>query len=118
MHAKVIRPYSHSLSDDERLYKTPEEREAEAKRDPLVRMRAFLLAEKLATEADLDDCCADVDRQVLEATDRALEAPKPAVDTADLYVFSPDVDPTSSAFETPEQPTASPTRWSPPSTAR
>ena len=54
VHAKVIRPYSHSLSDDERLYKTPEEREAEARRDPLARMRAFLLAERLATEAELE----------------------------------------------------------------
>ena len=48
VHAKVIRPYSHSLSDDERLYKTPEERKAEAQRDPLTKMRAFLLAEKIA----------------------------------------------------------------------
>ena len=48
VHARVTRPYSHSLSDDERLYKTPQEREAEAQRDPLVRMRAFLLAEGLA----------------------------------------------------------------------
>ena len=45
VHAKVIRPYSHSLSDDERLYKTPEERKAEALRDPLTKMRAFLLQE-------------------------------------------------------------------------
>ena len=37
VHAKVIRPYSHSLSDDERLYKTPEEREAESRRDPITR---------------------------------------------------------------------------------
>ena len=39
VHATVTRPYSHSFSDDEKLYKTPGEREAEARRDPLVRMR-------------------------------------------------------------------------------
>ena len=49
VHAKVIRPYSHSLSDDERLYKTPEEREAESRRDPITRMRTFLVDEGLAT---------------------------------------------------------------------
>ena len=54
VHAKVIRPYSHSLSDDERLYKTPDERKAEALRDPLTKMRAFLLKEQIATEADLE----------------------------------------------------------------
>ncbi|MGE3274566.1 MAG: thiamine pyrophosphate-dependent enzyme [Vicinamibacterales bacterium] len=103
VHAKVIRPYSHSLSDDERLYKTPQEREEEATRDPLTKMRAFLLAEGLATEADLDQIAADVDKEIAEATDAALKAPKPAPETAGLYVFSPDVDPTSSAFETPAE---------------
>jgi 2-oxoisovalerate dehydrogenase E1 component len=100
VHAKVTRPYSHSLSDDERLYKTPEEREAEARRDPLVRMRQFLLAEGLASDADLQALAADVDREVAEATNAALAAPKPSTETADWYVFSPDVDPTSSAFAT------------------
>ncbi|MGE0042161.1 MAG: thiamine pyrophosphate-dependent enzyme [Vicinamibacterales bacterium] len=103
VHAKVIRPYSHSLSDDERLYKTPEEREAEAKRDPLTKMRAYLLAEGLATDAELDQIAADVDREIAEATDQAIKAPKPAPETAGLYVFSPDVDPTSAAFETPAE---------------
>ncbi len=51
VHARVIRPYSHSLSDDERLYKTADERSAEAKRDPIVRMAAFLTSEGLATES-------------------------------------------------------------------
>ncbi len=108
VHAKVTRPYSHSLSDDERLYKTPEERQVEATRDPVVRMRAFLLAERLATDADLDALLADVDREILAATDIALAAPKPAPETAGLYVYSPDVDPTSAAFETPEQPVGKP----------
>ncbi len=108
VHAKVIRPYSHSLSDDERLYKTPEEREEEARRDPLTRMREFLKAERLVTDADLEAIAADVDREILEATDAALAAPKPPVETADWYVYSPDVDPTSPDFETPEQPTGKP----------
>ena len=44
VHAHVTRPYSHSLSDDERLYKTPEERAAEALRDPIVRLGELLTA--------------------------------------------------------------------------
>jgi 2-oxoisovalerate dehydrogenase E1 component len=103
VHAKVIRPYSHSLSDDERLYKTPEERQAESGRDPITRMRTFLLSEGVMTENEIEALAADVDREIAEATSAALAAPKPARETADWYVFSPDVDPTSSAFETPGQ---------------
>ncbi|MFN7978961.1 MAG: dehydrogenase E1 component subunit alpha/beta [Vicinamibacterales bacterium] len=108
VHARVTRPYSHSLSDDERLYKTPEEREAEAARDPLVKMRAALLARGVATEDDFAEIAADVDREIARATDDAIASPKPTADTAGLWVFSPDVDPTSSAFETPEEPEGRP----------
>jgi 2-oxoisovalerate dehydrogenase E1 component len=101
VHAKVIRPYSHSLSDDERLYKTKEEREAEARRDPITRMRALLIGEGMATEADLEAVALDVDREISEATEQALAATKPARETAGWYVYSPDVDPTSSTFDTP-----------------
>jgi 2-oxoisovalerate dehydrogenase E1 component len=101
VHATVTRPYSHSLSDDERLYKTPDERSQEAQRDCLVTMKRFLLAEGLATESELETVAAEVDREVAAATDAALAAPKPPVETAGWYVFSPDVDPTSAAFDTP-----------------
>lgn len=104
VHAKVIRPYSHSLSDDERLYKTPEERKAEALRDPITKMRALLLAEGITTEAGLDEIAASVDREVAEAADAARKAPRPGVETATDFVFSPTVDPASAAFETPERP--------------
>ncbi len=102
VHAKVIRPYSHSLSDDERLYKTPEERQAEAQRDPITKMRAFLIDRQVATAGDLDQVAVDVDKEIAEATAAALKAPRPAIETADAYVFSPTVDPTSNAFETVE----------------
>jgi 2-oxoisovalerate dehydrogenase E1 component len=104
VHAKVIRPYSHSLSDDEKLYKTPAEREAEARRDPLTRMRQLLKDERLATDEDLAGILASVEREITEAADKALKAPGPSPDTATLYVFSPDVDPTSSEFSTEPRP--------------
>ena len=100
VHAKVTRPYSHSLSDDERLYKTPEERAAEAKRDPIVRLAAFLKAERLATESELEALAREVDAEVTAAAEHAKKAEKPTPDTAALYVYSPDIDPSSEAFDT------------------
>jgi 2-oxoisovalerate dehydrogenase E1 component len=96
--ATVTRPYSHSLSDDERLYKSREEREREAARDPLLRMSGLLVGEGLTTDAELAEMATAVDREIQTATDQALAAPKPARDTAGLWVFSPDVDPAGNEF--------------------
>ncbi len=101
VHAKVIRPYSHSLSDDETLYKTPAARAAEAERDPLVRMAEFLKAERLATPKELETLVGDVEKEVNAAAEKAVKSPRPSPDTAALYVYSPDVDPSSDAFSTP-----------------
>jgi 2-oxoisovalerate dehydrogenase E1 component len=108
VHARVIRPYSHSLSDDEKLYKPPAEREAEARRDPIARFVEFLKQDGLATAEDLAVISADVEREVTEAALKALAAPKPAKSSALLWVYSPDVDPSSSAFETPARPEGKP----------
>ena len=108
VHATVVRPYSHSLSDDEKLYKTPAEREAEARRDPLVRMRHFLTHEGLATDADLADIAASVDQEVNEAAASAVEAPVPDPATAAHFVFSPDVDPASDLFASEATPAGAP----------
>jgi 2-oxoisovalerate dehydrogenase E1 component len=108
VHATVTRPYSHSLSDDEKLYKTAEERASEARRDPIARMASFLKREGLATEADLVSIAQEVDAEVNAAAEDAKKADKPAADTASLYVYSPDVDPTSDAFDTPPTPSGKP----------
>ena len=99
VHARVTRPYSHSLSDDERFYKTPEEREEEAKRDPVPLLARLLLEAGFVTDDDLADMSASVDREVQEAVDRALTATRPGKETAALWVYSPDVDPAGAQFE-------------------
>ncbi len=101
VHAHVIRPYSHSLSDDERLYKPEEVRRQEAKRDPLVRMSKYLLTERVATEQELKQIEAGVDAEVREAADKALEAEPPRPDSVMLYLTSPTVDATSGQFDSP-----------------
>ena len=104
VHAKVIRPYSHSLSDDEILYRPAAEREAEAKKDPLVRFPRYLIEEGVATEAEVEAIRKQVDEEVEAATATALAAPQPAKDSVYKFVYSPDVDPTSERFDTEDDP--------------
>jgi 2-oxoisovalerate dehydrogenase E1 component len=104
VHASVIRPYSHSLSDDEVLYRPPEERAADAARDPLTTFPARLLADGLATEAELEQIRSGVEEDINLAAELALASPQPGPDTVGLYVYSPDVDPTSEGFDTEEDP--------------
>src|SRR5664279_265440 len=104
VHAKVIRPYSHSLSDDEVHYRSKAERDADAARDPLVTFPPLLLERGVATEAELDLIRTEVDEEIAVATDIALAAPQPAIDTIGQFVYSPDVDPTSRLFDTEDAP--------------
>ena len=99
VHAHCTRPYSHSLSDDEKLYKTPEEREAEAHRDPVSKFSLFLVREGLLDQKEIESLEAEVDQEVRNAADEALAAEPPLIESIRVNVFSPDIDPTSSAFE-------------------
>src|SRR4051812_22647746 len=104
VHAKVIRPYSHSLSDDEVLYRPAEEREADALRDPITRFPKWLVEEGLATPEELASIEAEVIGIVDDATEKALVAEQPGPETIYQHVFSPDVDPTSEQFDTEDDP--------------
>ena len=104
LHAQVVRPYSHSMSDDERLYRPETERQRDAERDPIVVLRAQLIEREYATAEQLEALEAEVEAEVKQASDRALERPQPARDTAMDFLFSPDVDPTSDAFDTEAAP--------------
>ncbi|HEY8165952.1 MAG TPA: dehydrogenase E1 component subunit alpha/beta [Gemmatimonadaceae bacterium] len=104
VHAKVIRPYSHSLSDDETMYRPPAEREADAARDPVVTFPKWLISEGHATEQEIKSIQEEVDAEVLAATDDALAQPQPGPDTVYFGVYSPDVDPTGEQFDTEDDP--------------
>jgi 2-oxoisovalerate dehydrogenase E1 component len=103
VHAKVIRPYSHSLSDDEKLYRCEAERLADAERDPVKRFDALLVQEGVATQDELQTLKDDIDREINEAADTALASPQPAADTAYDFVYSPKIDPTSKEFDTEDR---------------
>ncbi len=100
VHAAVTRPYSHSLSDDERLYKTRAERESEEARDPLLKFPAWLVSEGILDRQSLQVMLHEVDQEIQQATDRALRADPPAKESALLHLYSDRVDPTSAEFDT------------------
>jgi len=104
VHAHVIRPYSHSLSDDEVMYRPPEERAADAARDPVARFPERLMAEGTATADEIEAVKAEVEAAVEAAAEAALASPQPAPETATLHVYSPDVDPTAEGFDTEDDP--------------
>jgi 2-oxoisovalerate dehydrogenase E1 component len=99
IHAHVTRPYSHSLSDDEKLYKSPDEREEEARRDPISKLALLLVREGVLDQKQIESLEAEIDEQVREAADQALAAEAPSIDSVRMNVYSPEIDPTSATFE-------------------
>jgi 2-oxoisovalerate dehydrogenase E1 component len=108
VHAHVTRPYSHSLSDDEKLYRCDSEREDDAQRDPLPKFGLFLVREGILEESEVEALEASVDREIAEGTDRALAAELPSKDSIYQWVYSPDVDPTAKQFESAPKPQGEP----------
>jgi len=99
VHAHVIRPYSHSLSDDERLYRPESERERDAARDPVPRLQMFLLREGILDENGINKLEKEVEEQIQADADRALDSPLPQPESIHNFVYSPDLDPRSAAFD-------------------
>jgi 2-oxoisovalerate dehydrogenase E1 component len=104
VHAYVIRPYSHSLSDDEVMYKPPEERQEEATRDPVTTFPLRLISEGIATEMEIHDIKTKVDEDVNLAADVAVASRQPPAESVYLHVYSEEVDPTSDEFDTEDDP--------------
>jgi 2-oxoisovalerate dehydrogenase E1 component len=100
VHAKVIRPYSHSLSDVEKDYRCEAERVSDAEHDPVRRFETLLVKENIISPDELQQLKDQVDRELTEAADIALASPQPAPETVLDFIYSPTVDPTSPEFDT------------------
>ncbi len=100
VHATCTRPYSHSLSDDEKLYKTAAERANEAERDPVKLFSEWLVLEGILDARGIEMITNEIDLEIQHITERVLKAPTPPKGQALKYLYSPDVDPTSAAFDT------------------
>ena len=100
VHAEVTRPYSHSLSDDHGYYRTKEDLADEAFRDVFNSFPRFLTDTGLFTSDEVKTHLDEATKEVREAMNRALATEWPAKSTYMDHLYSPDVDPTSSDFET------------------
>ena len=98
--ARVSRPYSHSLSDDEQHYKLPAQRDQEARTDPMVVYPARLVAEGDLTETGLGELQAEIQAEVDQAWAEAERAAPPAADSGLRHLYSETVDPTGPDFDT------------------
>jgi 2-oxoisovalerate dehydrogenase E1 component len=98
VHAHCIRPYSHSLSDDERQYKSTNERASEALRDPIELLYQRLVEEGQATEEGLREIQREIDLEVQQAADFALEHAAPGTNTIFDNLYSPHIDITGDSF--------------------
>ncbi len=99
VHGHVIRPYSHSLSDDEKLYRPEIERKKDAERDPIASFQKFLIAEGILDTASAQKLQREVDAEVQAASDSALDAAFPEKSSYALHVYSEDLKANAPSFE-------------------
>jgi 2-oxoisovalerate dehydrogenase E1 component len=100
VHGHVTRPYSHSLSDDDRAYRPQSEIEADGLRDPLAKMQMRLLREGILDEEGLTDLEKRIEDEVRAAAEIALHSPLPEISSIKSHVYSEDLDVTSPALQT------------------
>ncbi len=98
VHGHVVRPYSHSLSEDERDYRTAAELEADALRDPVSKMQVWLLREGILSAEEINALERKADEDVVRASHRAVEAALPAVETILRHQYSEELSPMDARF--------------------
>jgi 2-oxoisovalerate dehydrogenase E1 component len=100
VHGHCIRIYSHSLSDDDKLYRSAAERQADALRDPLAKMQMRLLREGILSAEEINALEQKLGHEVEEAAERALKAPLPEIASIARHVYAEEMNPENPAIAT------------------
>ena len=102
VHGHVIRPYSHSLSDDDKSYRPESERQTDTLRDPLQKFQMHLLREGILDAEAITRLEQKVEDEVRQAAEKALRAPLPEPTAAAIlrHQYSEEYNPTRPELQT------------------
>lgn len=89
IHARVTRPYAHSLSDDQKKYRTSEELQDELHHDPILSMENALVKAGALTPGDAAAIKDEAKEVVADAARQALAAPRPDPRDVTRHVYAP-----------------------------
>ncbi|MDA8792829.1 dehydrogenase E1 component subunit alpha/beta [Bacteriovoracaceae bacterium] len=104
IHASVTRPYSHSLSDDQKMYRTNAELDAEKETDVIKSFPKTLIEKKLMSENEIEAIRKEAHEEVAVALKKALETDWPEKETYADFMYSTEIDPTSENYDTIAKP--------------
>src|SRR5213079_553923 len=85
---KTYRYLAHTSDDDDRTYRAPQEVEAWRKKDPLQRMKQYLIEQRLLSEVREDQIVSEVKAEVDEAARQAEAAAPPRAEEAFTKVWA------------------------------
>jgi 2-oxoisovalerate dehydrogenase E1 component len=86
--AEVVRLESHSSSDDQTKYRSPEELARARERDPIAQTETYMLKHGIMSREDMDKVRADIQSEVNAAADEADAAPQPETGHVTARIYS------------------------------
>lgn len=92
--ASVVRLLPHSSSDDHKKYRPADDLKNDSMRDPVLRLRQFLLENKVISKQDIEKLEETVRMEIEEASDKALAANEPEKTSATAHLWSLEPEPT------------------------
>jgi 2-oxoisovalerate dehydrogenase E1 component len=85
---KLERLKSHSSSDDQRMYRSPEELKSLESKDPVKRYIERCIKEKITTPVEVDELRASIKADIEAAITRAKSAPEPDPESAKVSALA------------------------------